>query len=432
MASVNLLPHPNDSVVTSGKRTPTVKKAVSPYRAGTARSRFTKSPRKGTYGTLERGLLIQDSLESSGIPRTKSSSAGDVQFMKKEPDAAELVNIFKLDDIKFSGSDDEQPKPTPVQSVTSATHGEKATQRPSGIPVKTRSHLGRSHRSQRNLISSSDSKTIKFLLKLTTKSYFESLKYEIDCIKENDRKTQDQTTSHAYSIMTLINKGAEFDRKMEDLRQQNAKLLLESQEKDQSQQETVYAITTELNEIKSVCNLLLKNIEKDHELHVLAKKLRKSDKFDSKTCQMLKTHLRKPINVNGNPNKSQSKLVRNKKSVASVASKARSDNLLSSKKSKGSRHSLARQKSDWSLLTSLSSISTASDLLSDIEITTDKKSETTHKSPAPSIVSGKSERQNQAEKQCRIDQVQRKGNRSCLMRMLFCGIKDSKKEPKQQ
>lgn len=50
--------------------------------------------------------------------------------------------------------------------------------------------------------------------------------------------------------MALINKGVEFDRKMEDLRAQNARLLIETREKDRAQQDTVNVITSELNELK--------------------------------------------------------------------------------------------------------------------------------------------------------------------------------------
>lgn len=150
----------------------------------------------------------------------------------------------------------EEDRQLPAKEIDSSTAVEQpaivedSPKKPSAIPVKTEAFIGRPIRSQRSIISGSDSKTIKFLLKLTTKSYFETLKYEIDRIKENDRKIQDQASSNAQSIMALISKGVDFDRKMEDLRAQNVKLLLETREKDRVQLDTVNAITSELNELK--------------------------------------------------------------------------------------------------------------------------------------------------------------------------------------
>lgn len=132
--------------------------------------------------------------------------------------------------------------------MPSAILHEEICEKPSSIPVKTKSFVARS---QRNIINgSSDSKTIKFLLKLTTKSYFETLKYEIDRIKENDRKIQDQTSSHSHSIIALISKGVDLDNQMRDLRMQNARLVVETREKGRIQQDTINSITSELNELK--------------------------------------------------------------------------------------------------------------------------------------------------------------------------------------
>lgn len=109
---------------------------------------------------------------------------------------------------------------------------------------------------------------------------------------------------------------------------------------------------------RSICNLLLKNIEKDHELEILSRKLRKSKRFDSDTYKMLKCQLRKPITP-----KSVSKLT----SIKSLPSKTRGGKALKRQKSKASRRSSAPQKSDWSSPSSLSSVVTGSDMLSDIE-----------------------------------------------------------------
>ncbi|XP_058820279.1 uncharacterized protein LOC131682645 [Topomyia yanbarensis] len=298
----------------------------------------------------------------------------------------------------------------------------KVSKKASAIPVKTKSFLGRPIRSQRSIISGNDSKTIKFLLKLTTKSYFETLRYEIDRIKESDRKMQDQTSSHAHSIMALISRGVDFDRKMNDLREQNARLLVETREKDRAQQDTVNAITTELNELKSVCNLLLKNIEKDHELEVLARKLRKSKKFDSNTYKMLKSQLRKPIQGKSESRKSMVKLVQ-QKSPCSLPSKTRSENIIGNQKSKGSRRSLARIKSDWSSLSSMSSVSTGTDMLSDIEMTSDKKSGSSAASQKTPNTSAENciVDPNISTKKQKTKNNETKGKQSSLMKIFCCG-----------
>lgn len=130
----------------------------------------------------------------------------------------------------------------------------------------------------------------------------------------------------------------------------------------------------------------MKNIEKDYELDLLARKLRKSKQFDSNTYKMLKTQLRKPIRTKSvqSPEKacSRSKLQR-KQEVLSLPSKAKSEAVLKSSKFKVSRSSAVavvkkpvtpsqKLKSDWSSLSSMSSISTRTDMLSDIELTSDK------------------------------------------------------------
>lgn len=85
---------------------------------------------------------------------------------------------------------------------------------------------------------------------MITRSYFESLKYEIDRMKDNDRRLQELAGSHGNSIVALISRDAEYDRRIEELREQNVRLLIETREKDKAQQTTVNTITAELNELK--------------------------------------------------------------------------------------------------------------------------------------------------------------------------------------
>ncbi|XP_062705122.1 uncharacterized protein LOC109398277 [Aedes albopictus] len=389
MASVT----PMIPTTVNGRQTP-LGKLSSPYRPAPVKSRYTKSPNKvsrnNTFIATSRRTAENggDGLRSNNVDddhqgKVKCVSAGAVEGLKQEPvyEGSNLVDIFNGDAVKLSGSEEDQhleEKEVDSPVVVQPTVSEDIPKKPSAIPVKTKSSVVRPIRSQRSIFSGNDSKTIKFLLKLTTKSYFETLKYEIDRIKENDRKIQDQASSHAQSIMALISKGVDFDRKMEELRAQNVKLLLETREKDRIQLDTVNAITSELNELKSVCNLLLKNIEKDHELELLAKKLRKSKRFDSNTYKMLRSQLRKPLERNVSK-KVSPKLIP-KQSITSLPSRARSETVVRRQKSKASRWSSAKQKSDWSSLSSMSSVETGSDMLTDIEITSDKKSRSTRTS----------------------------------------------------
>ncbi|XP_053692489.1 uncharacterized protein LOC128740937 [Sabethes cyaneus] len=382
------------------------RKTASPYRTIPVKSQYTKSPskvsRNNTFIAPSRGKP-NDSNRGGDQPeeppavlaKAKCFSAGAVDELRERSQEDSTVEyVFQGEDVKFSGKFFFVvtvligfTQPFVVEEIeTLEERGQPPaaaagpvvlpTKRASSIPIKNKTLIGRPIRSQRSLISGSDSKTIKFLLKLTTKSYFETLKYEIDRIKESDRKMQDQASSHGHSIMALINKGIDFDRKMEDLRSQNARLLVETREKQRVQQDTVNAITSELNELKSVCNLLLKNIEKDHELDVLARKLRKSKKFDSNTYKMLKSQLRKPTQAKVD----SVKVTAPKRSSSCLPSKSKSENILHKQRSrttKASRLSVMRQKSDWSSLSSMSSVSTdGSDMLSDIEVTTDKRSGT--------------------------------------------------------
>uniref|UniRef100_A0A1Q3FZY5 Uncharacterized protein n=1 Tax=Culex tarsalis TaxID=7177 RepID=A0A1Q3FZY5_CULTA len=426
--------------VVTARRTPS-RKAPSPYRPSVktnySNNTSTKSPNKlsrnntfiaesrrpyrnGTGGEPE----DLGDLPGEGRlgPKTKSSSAGALEDLRqREIDDGQLVDIFKGDDIIFAGSEEdrqqvlEEPVPLPEMPPVVSKKSSKRT----SLPVKTNSSLGRPLRSQRSVINGSDSKTIRNLLKLITRSYFESLKYEIDRMKDSDRRLQELASSHGNSIVALISRDAEYDRRIEELREQNVRLLIETREKDKAQQTTVNTITAELNELKSVCNLLLKNIEKDYELDLLARKLRKSKQFDSNTYKMLKTQLRKPIRTKSvqSPEKScsRSKLQR-KPEVLSLPSKAKSEAVLKSSKSKVSRSSAVtvtvaappqKQKSDWSSLSSMSSISTRTDMLSDIELTSDKSRAESSKSAA-----------NDSEK---AKQTALKSHKPSILKIFCCG-----------
>ncbi|KXJ76127.1 hypothetical protein RP20_CCG010282 [Aedes albopictus] len=260
MASVT----PMIPTAVNGRQTP-MGKLSSPYRPGPVKSRYTKSPNKvsrnNTFIATSRRMaenggdgLRFTSVDDDHQGKVKCVSAGAVEGLKQEPvyEGSNLVDIFNGDTVKLSGSEEDQQleeKEVDSPIVVQPTVSEDIPKKPSAIPVKTKSSVVRPIRSQRSIFSGNDSKTIKFLLKLTTKSYFETLKYEIDRIKENERKMQDQASSHAQSIMALISKGVDFDRKMEELRAQNVKLLLETREKDRIQLDTVNAITSELNEL---------------------------------------------------------------------------------------------------------------------------------------------------------------------------------------
>ncbi|XP_039429172.1 uncharacterized protein LOC120412673 isoform X1 [Culex pipiens pallens] len=407
MTSVSHQPASVDPAI-STRRTPS-RKAPSPYRPSVpskthysnaninAPNKLTrnntfiaesgKSYRNGNGGEHHEQ---DDSGEGRLGPKAKSSSAGALEDLRqRESDDGQLVDIFKGDDIIFTGSEEdrqqalEESVPLPAMPPVVSKKSSKRT----SLPVKTNSSLGRPLRSQRSVINGCDSKTIRNLLKLITRSYFESLKYEIDRMKDNDRRLQELAGSHGNSIVALISRDAEYDRRIEELREQNVRLLIETREKDKAQQTTVNTITAELNELKSVCNLLLKNIEKDYELDLLARKLRKSKQFDSNTYKMLKTQLRKPIRTKSvqSPEKSCSRAkLQQKQEVLSLPSKAKSEALLKSSKSKVSRSSAVatvvpkptppsqKLKSDWSSLSSMSSISTRTDMLSDIGLTSDK------------------------------------------------------------
>ncbi|XP_055546885.1 uncharacterized protein LOC129731133 isoform X2 [Wyeomyia smithii] len=388
MATVSHAP-PSEHITGSltAERRVSSRKMPSPYRTVPTKSHYTKSPGKVSRNNTFIAPSRQKQNDNSGMDRpegeslevtkkAKCLSAGAVDELRERQEGSTLEYLFQGEDIKLSEEFQtlEEQSPTAIAPVTFiAKNG-------SSIPIRNKTFIGRPIRSQRSLISGSDSKTIKFLLKLTTKSYFETLMYEIDRIKESDRKMQDQASSHGHSIMALISKGIDFDRKMDDLRDQNARLLHETREKQRVQQDTVNAITTELNELKSVCNLLLKNIEKDHELDILARKLRKSKKFDSNTYRMLKAQLRKPAQDKIKSRKTSVKLSV-QRSLSCLPSKSKSENVLRKRTTtKGSRLSIMRQKSDWSSLSSMSSVSTGSDMLSDIEVTTDKRSGTSETS----------------------------------------------------
>ncbi|XP_021703943.1 uncharacterized protein LOC110677222 [Aedes aegypti] len=430
MASVASL----NPISATGRQTP-ARKISSPYRPTPIKSRYTKSPNKvsrnNTFIATSRRMVENGgdglclSIDDDHFQgKIKCSSAGAVEGLKQDhvQEGSNIVEIFKGDTIKFSGS--EEDRQLPAKEIDSSTAVEQpaivedSPKKPSAIPVKTEAFIGRPIRSQRSIISGSDSKTIKFLLKLTTKSYFETLKYEIDRIKENDRKIQDQASSNAQSIMALISKGVDFDRKMEDLRAQNVKLLLETREKDRVQLDTVNAITSELNELKSVCNLLLKNIEKDRELDLLARKLHKSKRFDSNTYKMLRSQLRKPLERNVSK-RTLPKLV-SKQSITSLPSRSRSEMAIKRQKSKASRWSSVKQKSDWSSVSSMSSVETGSDMLTDIEIASDPKtrsSRTSQKklnSPAREVISD-SVQDSSAKRQARTKK--RKG----FLKIFCCG-----------
>ncbi|XP_065093517.1 uncharacterized protein LOC135714153 [Ochlerotatus camptorhynchus] len=415
MASVS----PSSPVPITGRQTST-RKTPSPYRLIPSKNRYIKSPNKvsrnNTFIATSRrseenggnGHRLVNNDRNNGYQyKVKCSSAGAVEGLKPEQreDDCKLVDVFNRDDIKFSGSEEDRQQPTSDTAPSPAALQpipviEEVHKKPSSIPVKTKSFVGRSQRSIKN--GNSESKTIKFLLKLTTKSYFETLKYEIDRIKENDRKIQDQASSHAHSIMALISKGVDLDHQMRDLRIQNTRLLFETKEKDRIQQDTIKAITCELNELKSICNLLLKNIEKDHELEILARKLRKSKRFDSNTYKMLKSQLRKPICL-----KSVPKLP----SIKSLPARTRGEKALKRQKSKASCRSSARQKSDWSSMSSISSVVTGSDMLTDIESTSAVSQKST-KLPMQAIYTD----QNSSIRK----QIQPK-KRSGLMKIFCCG-----------
>lgn len=399
-------------------------KAPSPYRSMPAKNQFIRSPikvsrnntfiatsrRSAEYGGDGHRLVNNDVDRSDGYQcKVKCSSAGAVESPKSEQRQEKvslLENVLKKDDIQYSeGSEGDHQhtisESTPTPEVSPPTPVIEETRKKSNsIPVKTKSFVGRSHRSIIN--GSNDSKTIKFLLKLTTRSYFEALKYEIDLIKENDRKIQDQVSSHAHSIMALINKGVELDQQMKELRMQNARLLFENREKDRIQQDTINTITSELNELKSICNLLLKNIEKDHELEILARKLRKSKRFDSNTCKKLKSQLRKPTHL-----KSVAKVPSSKSLHISPSA----EKVLKRQKSKASGRSSARQKTDWSSLSSMSSVVTGSDMLTDIENTSATSRKST-KLPIETVY---------ADQNLSIEKQVEPKKRSGLMKIFCCG-----------
>ncbi|XP_058453401.1 uncharacterized protein LOC131431601 isoform X2 [Malaya genurostris] len=424
MISVNQQSPADPTVPLIERRTPS-RKIPSPYRTVPTKSRFTKSPNKVTRNKtfiapnrpLQNGVNGKEP-PSEVVTKAKCVSAGAVDDLREHKDCTNLVNIFQGEDMKFSDDSETLEDLTP-QSEFPGTGSHKSSKKRSAIPVKIKSSLGQPIRSQRSIINGSDSKTIKFLMKLTTKRYFETLKYEIDRIKESDRKIQDQASSHSHSIMTLINRGVDFDRKMNDLREQIARLLLETREKDRSHQDTVNAITTELNE--SVCNLLLKNIEKDHELETLARKLRRSKKFDANTYKMLKIQLRKP-NHGTNESRNMVEKIVKKKSVCSLPSKAKSENIIGQKKSRGSRRSITRNKSDWSSLSSMSSVSTGTDMLSDIEMTSDKKSGTSLNSQKTAQSSSKSFTMDPNKMKNQYPKLNEgKNKQSSLMKIFCCG-----------
>ncbi|XP_055613914.1 uncharacterized protein LOC129760299 isoform X2 [Uranotaenia lowii] len=405
------------STIVPGKLSP-LRKASSPYSGGGSNSavpssavriRYAKSPiskvsRNNTFIAPSRRseqrepdgqdllvhLLPDDDDAKTRLGKTKCSSAGAVEG-KREPqqlvDDHVVVDIFKGATLKFSGSEEDQLKPsdTATSSVIEKSSPPVNKKVPRRLPVQSKSNMSRSIKAQRCLIGTSDAKTIKFLLKLTTKSYFEALKFEIDRLKENDRKMQEQTSSHARSIIALISRGIELDRKMEQLQNQSTSAMQDAQEKDNKRQEAIKTMSAELNEMKSVCNLLLTSIEKDHQLKELAQKLQISEQFEQKkeSRKAAETKIERKKSMSRNLSR---KSLSKKNPKKQNTTRAKSESLINQYKSikhlhpigtqkqKDSKVASVKSKSDWSSVSRMSTITTGSDMLTDLEFSSSEGS----------------------------------------------------------